>query len=229
MKSIYKTRSLTEKTYRRLERAILRRELEPGEPLVINELAGKLGVSRTPVKEALLLLERSGLVENEDGRMHVTNLSLGDLEEVFEVRQAIELYAIGKIAGAGEVNRHLSSLYEALLEHQKPQDPHDAQRASELDLKFHRALVASARNSRMLGIWDQSATELQRFWNDGVGNLSRIASDVHECIGIFNAIRDRDEAAAAEILVRHLDQTKRSLASWQERRQPHRSDSNHDP
>lgn len=216
MKSIYKTRSLTEKTYRRLERAILRRELEPGEPLVINDLAGKLGVSRTPVKEAILLLERSGLVETDDGRIHVSNLSLGDLEEVFEVREAIELYAIGKIAGAGEVSRHLANVYDALEEHRSPQGPLDAEQASELDLKFHRALVASAGNRRMLGIWDQMATELQRFWNDGVGNLSRIASDIDECVGIVDAIRSHDSDAASALLVRHLDQTKRALASWQD-------------
>jgi DNA-binding GntR family transcriptional regulator len=217
VKSIYKTRSLTEKTYRRLERAILRRELEPGEPIVINDLAGKLGVSRTPVKEALLLLERSGLVEADDGRMHVANLSLGDLEEVFEVREAIELYAIGKIADAGEVSRQLANLYDALKEHRSPTGAEDAQHASELDLKFHRALVASAGNRRMLSIWDQMATELQRFWSDGVGNLSRIASDVDECVGIVDAIRHHDAQAASALLVRHLDQTKRSLASWRDR------------
>lgn len=224
MKSIYKTRTLTEKTYRRLERAIVRRELEPGEPLVINDLAGKLGVSRTPVKEALLLLERSGLVENDDGRIHVANMSLGDLEEVFEVRESIELYAIGKIAGAGEVSRQLANVYDALKEHRSPQGPSEAQRASELDLKFHRALVASAGNRRMLGIWDQMATELQRFWNDGVGNLSRIASDVDECLGIVDAIRSHDADAASALLVRHLDQTKNALEYWQNRQNARASD-----
>lgn len=216
VKSIYKTRSLTEKTYRRIERAILRHELEPGEPLVINELAGRLGVSRTPVKEALLLLERSGLVEAEEGRMHVANLSLDDLEEVFEVRASIELYAIGKIAHAGEVTRQLANVYDSLQAYRSPAGTEDAQRASELDLKFHRALVASAGNRRMLTIWDQMATELQRFWSDGVGNLSRIASDVDECVSIVDAIRNHDADAASALLVRHLDQTKRALMSWRD-------------
>lgn len=220
MKSIYKTRSLTEKTYRRVERAILRRELEPGEPLVINELAGKLGVSRTPVKEALLLLERSGLVESNEGRMRVANLSLGDLEEVFEVREALELYALGKIADAGEVSTQLANLYDALREQRSPTGLAEARTASELDLKFHRALVAATGNSRLLAVWDQTATELQRFWNDGVGNLSRIATDVDECIGIVEAIRSHDAEVAADLLLRHLHQTKRALASWQRDQEP---------
>lgn len=220
MKTIYKTRSLTEKTYRRIERAILRRELEPGEPLVINDLAGKLGVSRTPVKEALLLLERSGLVQSDDGRMRVAKLSLGDLEEVFEVREAIELYALGKIADAGEVSTQLANLYDALTKQRNPTGPNGARAASELDLKFHRAIVAAAGNSRLLSVWDQTATELQRFWSDGVGSLSRIAADVDECIGIVDAIRGCDAEAAAELLLVHLDQTKRALASWQRDQEP---------
>ena len=220
MKSIYKTRSLTEKTYRRIERAILRRELEPGEPLVINDLAGKLGVSRTPVKEALLLLERSGLVDSDEGRMRVAKLSLGDLEEVFEVREAIELYALGKIADAGEVSTQLANLFEGLQAQRSPTGPDGARAASELDLKFHRALVAAAGNSRLLAVWDQSATELQRFWNDGVGNLTRIVADVDECIGIVEAIRGHRAEAAADLLVRHLHQPKLSLASWQRDQEP---------
>lgn len=220
MKSIYKTRSLTEKTYRHIERAILRRELEPGEPLVINDLAGRLGVSRTPVKEALLLLERSGLVQSHEGRMRVAKLSLGDLEEVFEVREAIELYALGKIADAGEVSTQLANLYDSLKMQRNPTGPDGARAASELDLKFHRAIVAAAGNSRLLAAWDQTATELQRFWSDGVGNLSRIAADVDECIGIVDAIRGFDAEAAAELLLVHLHQTKLALASWQRGQEP---------
>jgi DNA-binding GntR family transcriptional regulator len=214
VRRIYKTRSVSEKTYHRLEAAILRRELEPGEPLVINELASELGVSRTPVKEALLLLEGAGLVANDDGRITVARLSLTDLEEVFEVREAVELFALTKVAASG-LGAPLEALYDVLAAHRQPVGDGEARTASELDLRFHRGLVLATGNARLVAIWDKSATELRRFWNDGVGSLTRIATDIDECLGVLDALRIGDEAGASEVLVRHLEQTKQALAAWQ--------------
>ena len=214
MRRIYKTRSVSEKTYRRLEAAILRRELEPGVPLVINELAAELGVSRTPVKEALLLLERAGLVANDDGRITVARLSLTDLEEVFEVREAVERFALTKVAKTG-LGPPLEAIYDALAAHRQPVGEDEARTASELDLRFHRGLVLATGNARLLDIWDKGATELRRFWNDGFGSLSRISTDIDECLGVLDALRIGDEAGASEVLIRHLVQTKQALAAWQ--------------
>lgn len=214
MRRIYKTRSISEKTYHRLEAAILKRELEPGVPLVINELASELGVSRTPVKEALLLLERAGLVANDDGRITVARLSLTDLEEVFEVREAVERFALTKVAKTG-LGAPLEALYDALAAHRQPIGEEEARAAFELDLRFHRGLVLATGNARLLDIWDKSATELRRFWNDGFGSLSRISTDIDECLGVLDALRIGDEAGASEVLVRHLVQTKQALAAWQ--------------
>lgn len=214
VRRVYKTKSVSEKTYLRIERAILRRELEPGRALVINDLAETLGVSRTPVREALLLLEKAGLVRNENGRITVSDMSLDDLEEVFEVRQAIELFSVQKIVESGSPGK-LKGIREALEAYRNPSDRAEAEAAATLDLKFHHTLVVATGNERMIGVWDQMATELQRFWNHGSANLSRIRSDVEECLAIVTALEEGDAPRASKLLLDHLNQTKLALSKWQ--------------
>lgn len=214
MRRVYKTKSVSEKTYLRIERAILRKELAPGQVLVINDLAERLGVSRTPVREALLLLEKAGLVCSENGRITVSDLSLDDLEEVFEVRQAIELFSIQKLVEREDL-KQLKRIREALEAHRRPGNEAEAEAAAALDLKFHHTLVVSTGNARLVGVWDQVATELQRFWNHGKANLSRIRSDVEECLAVVAALEEGDGAQASKLLLDHLNQTKRALSAWQ--------------
>lgn len=215
LRRVHKTQSITQKTYVRLERAIAKNRLVPGQLLVIGDLAEELGVSRTPVREALLMLEKAGLVEVENGRMTVSGLSLSDLEEVFEFRQAIELFSVEKIIESVPDAR-LNILRDLLEPYQDTGDQADYAAIAAADLKFHRSLVLLAENSRMLASWDQMATQLQRFWQDGRANVSRIKSDINECLSITAAVEQRDSNTASKLLQDHLLQTKLSLADWQQ-------------
>ena len=210
---VRKSASVTERTYRALERAITQNKLSPGQPLVIADLAEELGVSRTPVREALLMLEKAGLVETTNGRMTVAGLSTIDLDEVFEFREAIELFCIQKVAERGAKER-LKPLRDVLERHVAAGEGLDAEAAAAADLRFHRAVVSLADNERLLTAWDQVATHLQRFWQEGRANLSRVRSDLEECLSIVAALEARDTEAAARILREHLRHTKSALAAW---------------
>lgn len=211
---VYKTQSITQKTYNQLERAISQNRLMPGQQLVIGDLAEELGVSRTPVREALLMLAKAGLVESENGRMTVSGLSLSDLDEVFEFRQAIELFSVDKVIEVVPDVR-LKILRELLEPYKDIEEIADYAASAAADLKFHRSLVILAGNSRMLASWDQMATQLQRFWQDGRANVSRIKSDIKECLAITDAVEQRDGDSASKLLKDHLLQTKLSLTNWQ--------------
>ncbi len=210
---VRKAASVTERTYRALERAISQNKLLPGQPLVIADLAEELGVSRTPVREALLMLEKAGLVETANGRMTVAGLSTVDLDEVFEFREAIELFCIEKVAERAAKDR-LAPL-RFLLDVQAGTDARlDAAAAAAADLRFHRAVVALADNERLLAAWDQVATHLQRFWQEGRANLSRVRSDLEECVAILDALQAGDAKAASRVLRDHLRDTKAALSAW---------------
>jgi DNA-binding GntR family transcriptional regulator len=211
---VHKTQSITQKTFRQIEKAIAQNRLEPGQLLVISELAEELGVSRTPVREALLILEKSGLVQVENGRMVVAGLSLSDLDEVFEFRQAIELFSIEKVVeyASEEQLQALRDILEPFKNNTGELQPKDM---AATDLKFHRSLVQFTNNTRMLSAWDQMATQLQRFWDDGLANIGRVKSDIAECLAITKAVEERNGVLASELLKEHLLQTKLSLAAWQ--------------
>jgi DNA-binding GntR family transcriptional regulator len=237
IRKIHKSKSTTQKTYRQLERAISQNDLIPGQSLVITELAADLGVSRTPVREALLMLEQAGLVEVDNGRMIVSGLSLADLEEVFEFRQAIELFAVDKVIERCS-DKQLQTFKRTLepfhhLNTDTNNDTNDdtdntdtnntnntnntdtnIEAAAKADLAFHRTLVLHADNMRMLASWDQMAVQLQRFWQDGRNNIERVQRDISECLQIANHIEARDGAAASALLRAHLQQTKLSLTHW---------------
>jgi GntR family transcriptional regulator, gluconate operon transcriptional repressor len=216
LRRIHKTSSVTQKTYRSLERAIAQNRLVPGQVLVIADLAEELGVSRTPVREALLMLEKAGLVKIANGRMAVTGLSQTDLDEVFEFREAIELFCLEKVAEHAPPDR-ISRLRHIVSEHVGA-EPAGAEEAAAADLKFHRSVVALADNGRLLGAWDQMATHLQRFWQDGRANLGRVKLDIDDCMLIVRALEEGDVATASSLLREHLRQTKAALSAWQHER-----------
>lgn len=214
IRKIQKNKTTTQKTYYHLERAISQNTLLPGQLLVITELAAELGVSRTPVREALLMLEKAGLVEVCNGRMIVSGLHLADLAEVFEFREAIELFALDKLIATGS-----DTDVQALKQPLEPYQDMPAQRveaAARADLAFHRALVAHAGNSRMLASWDQMAKQLQRFWHDERFDVARVQADIHTCLRLADLIAERQALAAAQCLRQHLQQTKVALSHWRD-------------
>ena len=213
MRRVQKPVSVTQKTYRRLERAIAQNHFVPGQVLIIGNLADELGVSRTPVREALLMLEKIGLVEMAHGRVTVSQISLGDLDDVFEFREALESFCLERLAARGEP-RQLIALRAVVSPSRETDAAADAEAAA-ADLRFHRTLVALSGNARMLAAWDQLATQLQRFWEAGRANLDRIHDDIEECLAIVGALEAGDATTAAVLLRSHLRQTKQSLAVWQ--------------
>jgi len=227
LRRVHKTVSITQKAYQSLERAIAERRLTPGQVLVTGDLAEKLGVSRTPVREALLMLEKAGLVESANGRMMVAGLSLGDLDEVFELREAIERFCLEKVATQGRPDR-FRALHDLLVGHPSPDDV-DGTAAAAADRRFHRTMVALAANERLLAAWDQMATHLKRFWHDGRSDLDRARSDIAECRAIVAALEAGDVDDALLLLREHLQRTKLSLAAWQRGQRPPVEPAGQDP
>jgi DNA-binding GntR family transcriptional regulator len=89
---------LSAKVGERLRQMLAAQVFEPGDRLVEEDLARRLSVSRTPVREALFRLEQAGLVEQRDGGFHVSRLSLRDVHEIFQIRRLIEPQAVADIA-----------------------------------------------------------------------------------------------------------------------------------
>jgi DNA-binding GntR family transcriptional regulator len=103
---------LSAKVGERIRQMLAAQVFEPGDRLVEEEIARRLSVSRTPVREALFRLEQAGLVEQRDGGFHVPRLSLRDVQEIFQIRRLLEPQAVADIA-ATATDEDLRTLQDA--------------------------------------------------------------------------------------------------------------------
>ena len=150
---------LTEQTYRVLKDKILRGELKPGSQISVPATALALGVSRTPVNDALKRLANDGLVEIVPRQgTFVTQLTARDVAEIFDVRLMIELYAAEVVFRMGVVEKFLEAV-QAPVSAMELAVTGDDFRDHELftinDEKFHTVLVKSTGNNRLIRTYTQ--------------------------------------------------------------------------
>ena len=216
LKRMSRPRSVTDRTYDRIKEAIVTNVFAPGQVLAAEPLARTLGVSRTPVRDALLILRNEGFVDGEAVRgkgMVVTGLRLDDLDALFELRFAIEAGALALVAKRGNQGT-LRRLRAELEEHLEPSDDAAANAASLADLAFHRGMVRATGNAYFLRSWDQLATQLQRYWDAGRAIPGRAREDVAESLAILDALIDGDLATATDRLTTHLANTQAGITAW---------------
>lgn len=138
---------IVDKIYRILERKIITGGFPQGFKLVERELAAVLGVSRSPVREALLILENDGLARRLPGGGRVVNtVSERDVIELYELRQMAEGFAV-RVACLHSTDDHLSNLQATIEKMKNSLD--DLKTFRSLNEEFHRLLVEPCQNQRL--------------------------------------------------------------------------------
>lgn len=199
-------RTLGDEVADRLRDAILSGEFAAGEHLGEDSLAAMLEVSRGPIREALGVLEREGLVTLT--RHHgatVAELSREDLEEVYSLRIVLEVLAT-RFAVKRATDADFDRLAAALTEFTDALSEAPTERqAAELDVQFHDALYQAAHHTRLYVSWSGIRLQVYRFLL--TRNLAN--SDWRENMAqghteILEVLRSRDEEAAVSVVVRHI-------------------------
>jgi DNA-binding GntR family transcriptional regulator len=203
--------SLTAEVLARLRRAIVSGELAPGSLHSVYEIADRLGVSRTPVREALLLLAAQQMVKFERNRgIRILRTSLHDLEEIFALRLLLEVpatrraTAIGASRIADPLRRHLQQMSRAAR-------AEDEVRFMELDRAFHRVLLEGSGNARLAAYVD-TLRDLVLTRGASTAGVSRTLEDIvaeHQLIA--DAVAAGDPEVAALAMRTHLVATGRLL------------------
>jgi len=205
------------RVYQRLRGDILTLALKPGELVVENELARRFGVSKTPVREALALLEQDGLVSVLPRRGYlVTAVTAADVYEMFEVRAALEgtaaeLAATRMTAEDLERLEGLNNPREALLrEGGLRLGRHAMQQLLDYNRQFHLTIAAAARNGRLLKL-------IRRVLDDGM-RLIAIGYVANEHDEILAALRAGDPVRARAAMVNHVLMTQERVLKGEGRR-----------
>ncbi len=189
--------SLRDQVYDAIRQAILDRRLKPGDHIRGQELTELLNVSRTPLREALGLVERDGLVKYIPNRgWFVTKYTPSEIREIFLIRSGLENMAADMMidrlteADYAELEAKITELGHATRQN-------DAQRRRELDLAFHWRLVEMAGSQRLLRMWYNIAIQCSIVFHYQLVTMPDYDhwQGVRDHTAILNALRSRDRAA----------------------------------
>lgn len=200
------TRSLTSWTTATVRQAILDGRLEPGERLDQDAIGDELGVSRTPIREAIAALESEGLLESKPHRgVFVRVVSRKDIREVFAVRALLEA-ELARQAALSVPDSVLNRLGCMLNRAQRAYDAGDHVSQFEADRRFHETLRQFTENSLLKEILDQvnnRVNVVRRFAQMRPG--PHIEEFAHEHSAILQALKSHDPERAAFLMRRHLE------------------------
>jgi len=187
-----------------LEEGILSGQIRPGERLVETRICEQLGVSRTTVREALLMLERQGLVETRPRRgTFVTRLSRQDALDVGYARALLEGYAV-RVGFASIDGALLDQLDECIAAMGACRLPKDVPRLVALDQEFHRMLVTTGGSRRIAELWASLSGQIRALYITTVeredATIAYVEAFHRE---LLDALRSGDPQVAQAAIVRH--------------------------
>ena len=207
--------NINQRVYEILRERILSKHFAPGQRLNVRAISAQLGVSRTPLKDALNRLAAEGLVEiRPRSGTYVTAPSLTDIEQLLDVRRLLEVYAVElAIRRVGEPElaqiRDLVAQLRELVQHDDWRSIY--QRHVELDYQLHRLIVCWSGNEQLQKVWEEVNVHVQisRMRYRQASSQLDLAQEEHE--RILGAFEVRDVAAARQAIDQHIERTKHLL------------------
>ena len=208
----------TQSAVEALRQLIFSGELGPGSDHLEGELADRLGVSRTPIREALLILETQGLVHVRPRRgARILAIAPQEMENIYEVITELEAYAAGRAARlckAGQLDAGaLEGLREAIEQMDTALDQGDRRAWARADEVFHARLVAAAQNPRLTVACDLYVDQIRRARSQTLFLRPLPTASSVDQRNVVVAISKGDEAAARRIHHAHLDHARRMLSA----------------
>ncbi len=212
---------LRDVVFENLRDAIITQVLKPGERLMEIQLADEMGVSRTPVREAIRKLELEGLVVMVPRKgAYVAGVSMKDIHEVYEVRSALEMLAV-TLAAERITDEELNALEQQVLresEEEAKKDGSDLDNIIYIDSSFHDIIYQAARNQRLVQFVNILQEQLQRFRAASLARPGRSKTALEEHKQIVEALSERNGELASKLAQEHIENAENAMiASMKEK------------
>ena len=210
---------LRDVVFETLRDAIIKQVLKPGERLMEIQLADEMGVSRTPVREAIRKLELEGLVVMVPRKgAYVAGVSMKDIHEVYEVRAALEMLAVS-LAAERITDEELDALERQVLRESEAEanaDEHSLDNIIYIDSSFHDIIYQAAHNQRLVQFVNILQEQLQRFRAAYLSRPGRSKTALEEHKQIVEALAERNGELAAKLAKEHIDNAESAMISGME-------------
>jgi DNA-binding GntR family transcriptional regulator len=202
---------LRDEVYRQIINRISRGQVAPGARVKDSTLATELGVSRTPVREALLRLVREGALAADMGRgFRVNPLDPAEMRETGAILAALECLALElsgdvpqeRLVELGDIDRRLAAVRS------------DPDRCIDLDEQWHRTLLQGCPNSRLLSLIASLWQVPRRYMRSYLADAGRLSLSTQHHARIIEALRRSDRETAARRFTHHWQRGVEELSAW---------------
>ena len=196
---------LRDVVFNTLRQAILKGDLKPGERLMEIALANKLGVSRTPIREAIRKLELEGLVLTVPRKgAEVAEITEKSMRDVLEVRRTLEALAV-QLACEKMKYEQIEALEKAAEDFKESLNSEDVTRIAEADVAFHDVIYLATDNQRLISILNNLREQMYRFRVEHLKDKSYHPQLLKEHIEMIDHIRNRRKEEAMKVICQHVD------------------------
>lgn len=200
----HKTVSLADQVFEHIETDILSGRYSRGEILTENKLSSELGVSRTPIREALRRLEQEHLIEETGKGSMVIGISEGDLKDIFLIRKQIEGFSARAVA-ENHTEAQLKEIREVVELQEFYLEKADSNQIKKMDNLFHNLIYKMSGSTTFYDILVPLHKKIQKYRKASVENKSRAVESVREHRAIYEAIAEGNGQKAAEMVEKHIN------------------------
>lgn len=196
---------LRDVVFNTLREAILKGELKPGERLMELQLAAKLGVSRTPIREAIRMLEQEGLAVTIPRKgAEVAKMTEKDMEDVLQIREALDELA-AKIACEQISEEQLEELVATMHEFEESTKTDNVKKIAEADVKFHDIIYQSTGNPKLVNMVNNLREQMYRYRVEYLKREEAHPQLIAEHAAIIEYISKGEKKAATDVMCKHID------------------------
>jgi DNA-binding GntR family transcriptional regulator len=204
LQAIQERKSLGEHVFENLKHSIVRGKIASGEWLVESHIAKTLGISRTPVREAIHKLEREGLIERQPrGGFTVLGLKRNDIEETFGIRSVLEGYA-ARLAAVKHKTQELEELENKIEEFQNALDRNKMNLLTAINTDFHDLLYSLSKSPKLINMINGLRDQIYRYRQMILKEKQFASTSNQDHKKMLKYIRKRDAEGAEHVVREHI-------------------------
>ncbi len=195
---------LRDVVFNTLREAILKGEIKPGERLMELQLAAKLGVSRTPIREAIRMLEQEGLAVTVPRKgAEVAKMTEKDMEDVLVIRATLDQLAV-ELACDEITEEQLVELENAKKVFENSLQSGDLKKIAQADVDFHDVIYKATGNAKLVTMLNNLREQIYRYRVEYLKDASNYPELIREHQAMVEGIKMRDKEHACEVMEEHV-------------------------
>lgn len=196
---------LRDVVFNTLREAILKGELKPGERLMELQLASKLGVSRTPIREAIRMLEQEGLAVTIPRKgAEVAKMTEKDMEDVLQIREVLDKLAVS-LASDNMSSTEIRDLEERMLQFEASIKSGDIRSLAQSDVNFHDVIYRATGNTKLITMLNNIREQIYRYRVEYLKDENAYPTLIREHRAIVEALKKHDKQKATEAMRIHVE------------------------